>query len=353
MDPMSIVPIDSQAAEIRRKLDEEKAAKVSVALFGQPGAGKSSLINKIVGKKVAAVGVETDVTTDAARYEHAGLIVVDLPGYGTKNFPKATFADRFRIRDFDLFLCVSSGKLHQADTEFFHELSAMGKVCVFVVNKHDELWEDGVELADLERRKRADVEKQAGRPIELVFTSCRTNTGLDELQQLIAKNLDGAKRERWRRSAKAYSTKFLEEKKASCERYVTAAALASAANGLNPIPGADVAVDVSILVTLFSEIRDNFGLTDERLNRFNHSAIPAIAQLANNVLRYAAKEGALQLLKSMLGRQAAKSLSRYIPFVGQVVAAGLGYAITSNAGSSYLDACHKLAEKTLNERLDI
>ena len=61
--------IHDEAEKIRRKLDEENSTTVSVALFGQPGAGKSSLINKIVGKKVAEVGVETDKTVEAASYE--------------------------------------------------------------------------------------------------------------------------------------------------------------------------------------------------------------------------------------------------------------------------------------------
>ena len=41
--------INSEAQKIREKLESEKEQTVSVALFGQPGAGKSSLINKMVG----------------------------------------------------------------------------------------------------------------------------------------------------------------------------------------------------------------------------------------------------------------------------------------------------------------
>jgi GTP-binding protein EngB required for normal cell division len=81
--------IHEDAEKIRRKLEEDKATKVRVALFGQPGAGKSSLINKITGKKnLAQAGVETDKTTKAKEYEANGLIFVDLPGYGTTGFPK-------------------------------------------------------------------------------------------------------------------------------------------------------------------------------------------------------------------------------------------------------------------------
>ncbi len=343
--------IDREAEAIRQKLDAETSATVSIALFGQPGAGKSSLINKIVGRKVAEVGVETDKTVAAASYEHNGLNFVDLPGYGTSSFPKESYFEKFKISEFDLFLCVTSGKLHQADTEFFQELSRRGKVCIFVVNKHDELWEDEVSIEELERRKKEDIEKHVGKKVVTVFTSCRNGFGLDALNTEIQSNLDGAKKERWSRGAKAYSEKFLASKKEACEKYVTYAALASAANGINPVPGLDVSLDLTVLMKLFKEIRDSYGLTEDFLTNLKASSIPAVGRLANNVIKYAAKEGLLMLLKSFAGRQTVKALSKYIPFVGQAVAAGIGYAITSNAGSSYLDNCHELAEEALRNHL--
>lgn len=241
--------ISEDEQRIKRKLEEERQTTVSVALFGQPGAGKSSLINKLVGEKVAETGVETDKTVEAASYEAKGIRFVDLPGYGTKQFPKETYFSKFNIDSFDLFLCVTSGKLHAADTEFFSELSRKGKICIFVVNKHDELWEDNVSIEDLEERKRQDISKHLGQPIKVRFTSCRLNTGLNELTLDIYSKLDTAKRERWARSAKAYSKEFLDEKKAACERYIAIAAGASATNALNPIPGLDLAVDLGVLTS--------------------------------------------------------------------------------------------------------
>lgn len=343
--------INDEAEKIRRKLDEENNTSVSVALFGQPGAGKSSLINKIVGQKVAEVGVETDKTVEAASYEVKGLRFVDLPGYGTKNFPKESYFQKFGIQQFDLFLCVTSGKLHQADTEFFQELARCRKVCIFVVNKHDELWEDGISVEELEQRKIDDIKKHVGQPVKTVFTSCREGTGLDALNIEIQNNLDGAKRERWARGAKAYSARFLQEKRAACEKYVSYAAAAAAANGINPVPGADVAVDISIIMKLFKEIRDDYGLSDNLLTNLKQSSIPVVGRLANNVVQYAAKEGILMLLKTFAGRQAVKTFAKYTPFIGQAIAAGLGYAITSNVGNSYLNDCHELAEEILNNQL--
>lgn len=343
--------IHDEAGKIRHMLDEDRKTTVSVALFGQPGAGKSSLINKIIGEKVAEVGVETDKTVEAASYEAKGLRFVDLPGYGTNNFPKESYFQRFGIQQFDLFLCVTSGKLHQADTEFFQELANRGKVCIFVVNKHDEIWEDGVEIGELEQRKRNDITKHVGQRVNVIFTSCKMNTGLDILNEEIRNNLDGAKRERWARGAKAYSERFLQEKKAACEKYVAYAAAAAATNAINPVPGVDVAVDISIIMGLFKEIRDDYGLSDDFLSSLKRSSIPIIGRLANNVVQYAAKEGIFMLLKSFAGRQAVKSFSKYIPIIGQAIAAGLGYAITSNVGNSYLNDCHELAAEALKNNL--
>jgi small GTP-binding protein len=345
--------IDKVAQSISDKLDEQKKVKVKVALFGQPGAGKSSLINKILGWKAAAVGVETDKTRKAASYEHNGIVLVDLPGYGTKSFPKESYFDQFKISEFDLFLCVSSGKLHQADTEFFHELLSIGKVCIFVVNKHDELWEDDVSIEVLEQRKRDDIRKHAEHDVEVLFTSCRASTGIDVLNETIRENLDAAKRERWARGAKAYTLQFLKEKKKACEKYVSYAAASSAANALNPIPGVDVAVDLGILTKLFAEMRADFGLDDNFLDSLKHSSVPAVSRLASNILQYATREGLMLLLKRFAGRTAVKAFTKYIPFVGQAIAAGLGYAITSNAGSTYLDDCYELAKEALDNKLGI
>ncbi len=343
--------IKDEAKRIKEYLKKQRDTAVKVALFGQPGAGKSSLINAMIGYEVAEVGVETDKTVKAASYHHNGIELVDLPGYGTSRFPKTSYAQKFDIEGFDLFLCVSSGKLHAADTEFFHLLLEMGKVCLFVVNKHDQLWEGNKTVKQLENAKRIDIRKHVSPDIDVLFTSCREGTGLDALNQAIADNLDAAKKERWMRGAQAYTTEFLDGKKKACERYVTVAALASAANAINPIPGADVAVDLGILSKLFAEIRDDFGLDNDFLGQLTQTSVPAVNKLAEELMEYATKKGMMELLKRYAGKRAVQTLTRYIPTVGQVIAAGIGYQVTSNAGKAYLDHCYKLSKKTLNEDL--
>jgi uncharacterized protein (DUF697 family) len=277
----------------------------------------------------------------------------DLPGYGTKNFPKESYFQRFDIEQFDLFLCVSDGKFHQADTEFFSELKKRGKVCIFIFNKCENLYQEGLTVEELKQRKRDDITKQVGQKVHVIFTSCRTNIGLDEVNEAIRNNLDGAKRERWERNAKAYSLQFLQEKRKACEEYVAVASGAAAANGLNPIPGVNVAVDVSIIVGLFKGIRDGYGLSDSELVSLAESKAPVVAQTANYVARFATSEGVKIILKNYAVAEVAKTILEWIPFVGQVIAAGIGYVIVSNAGKEYHDKCYSLAEQILKDNLNL
>ncbi|MCO6457285.1 MAG: GTPase domain-containing protein [Pirellulaceae bacterium] len=340
------------AQSIREKLTAEDAVHVSIALFGQPGSGKSSLINRLTGQKLAAEGVRNDVTTERQDYEWNGLTLVDLPGYDTSKFPADEYLSRFGVMKFDLLLCVFDGKFHEADSALFHEVSRRGKICLFVRNKHDTLWQDGMELGELEQEVVDNVHQQVGGSAEVFFTSCRSNTGLDELEQAIKRRLEPAKQERWVRAAKAYTRAFLFEKKNLCEQRVTWTAAISAAGGTIPIPGANFAVDLPILLSLFRFVRDTYGLTD-RVLATKEYAVPALAPMVNGVIRFCSTEGILMLLKQCGSLVAAEQFAKYVPVVGTVIAASLGFAVTWKVGSYYLDDCHKLAAAVLDARLQV
>lgn len=317
------------AKNLREKLAEELKNPLKIALFGQPGSGKSSIINRLVGKNIADIGVSTDKTKEAECFEwNDSLLLCDLPGYGTTSFPADNFIDEFNVYGFDLYLCVFAGKFHQADTEFFSDLTKRGKVCLFVRNHSDTIWENGKGIDELEKEIAEDCCKQARSRVHVYFTSCRTNEGIKDLSEAIYNNTDEAKKAKWARSAKAYSIDFLEKKKRECERLIYIASGAAAANAINPVPVADISIDITVLVKLFSSIRNSYGLTDEKLN-FIKNAVPPLTQVVNNVFKYAAKDGILILLKKFAARETVKEVTKYIPFVGQAIAATIGYGITS------------------------
>jgi len=160
--------LDEEARRLRRDLKAADQTEVRVALFGQPGAGKSSLINEILGVDEAQVGVHTDTTTGMSCHTAPsipGVSFCDLPGYGTARFPKETYFERFGVDTFDVYICVSSGKLVQADSEFFRYLVSQERPCIFVFNKHDQLWQKGKTIEQLEQEKLADIRTQVSRDV--------------------------------------------------------------------------------------------------------------------------------------------------------------------------------------------
>jgi small GTP-binding protein len=135
---------DEAAEQIRRRAEEANNASVRIAFLGQPGAGKSSLINALVGEEIARVSEITDETIEAESYQWHGLVLCDLPGYGTRLFPAKTYFEEFDIPTFDIILCISAGKFSANDTEFYRRLQTLGKTCIFVRNKSDTLFHKGL-----------------------------------------------------------------------------------------------------------------------------------------------------------------------------------------------------------------
>jgi GTP-binding protein EngB required for normal cell division len=258
--------IADEIKEYVQKLKQEEKKPLRIALFGQPGAGKSSIINKLVGQKVVQEGTGTDTTVDAQVVDWPPLVLVDLPGYGTSKFPPNEWFTKFEVEKFDLYLCVFSGKIHEADTAFFQDLNKKNRVCIFVRNFTDSLWEDGKTLDELKATVTEDVSKQVGKAVTVQFTSCKDKTGLAELSDAIYARIGQANKEKWVRGAKAYTKEALERKKAAAKKLV-------------------------------------------------------------------------------------KQFSKYVPIVGQAIAALLGFEIVRRAGESYLNDCHEVAASILDNEL--
>lgn len=343
--------------DIINELEEERNIQIKIALFGQPGAGKSSLINALVGRNVVDVSAETDTTRSEGEIpwgEDNSNILIDLPGYGTSKFPADEYWDRFKLDEYDLFICVFSGKFHQADDELFKKIIERNKTCFFVSNKSDSLVDTTGEKSKQEMKEEItnDIQNRYG-DIKTVFTSCVTKEGLDELVNEIYLRLEDSKKEKWERNAKAYSLDFLKRKKEACEKAVIHKSLQAAANGLNPVPGLNLAIDLNVLQKLFKEVKRNFDLTDDRIERVTKlSVYPNLANIGNNVIRSLSYDGIINLLQRQAGKQIAQKASRYIPLIGIVISAAGGYTITYLAGKSYLNDCYELAAVILKEELN-
>lgn len=339
---------DAFRADLERK-KQEMNMTVRIALIGQPGAGKSSLINRLIGKKIFETGERTDTTIEKQEAQFNHLNIVDLPGYGTKRFPIDQWLEEFKPEDFDLYLFVFSGKLHDSDGTLFQCLEKWRnerRHPYFIVrNKEDQIWDESKSLDDLKKEIEHDVRtKMKSTASKVYFVSCRIGTGIDILKNdILASDITSVKKSKLIFDFKASSKKDLDSKKAACLDDLDYYAWAGAANGgLNILPGVDVGVDIGIILKMFSDYRNAFGLDEETKSTLDKFEL--IAPAIRKVFDCLNKEGIALLIKELGGRFAEKEAGKYIPLLGNVASAILGYKMIYALGEKYIDECYELAE---------
>jgi predicted GTPase len=121
-----------------------KTRKLKIAIIGNSGTGKSSLINAIRGLKpedkgAAPVGV-TETTMEKQEYvlpSNENISLWDLPGVGTQNFKKEDYLDAVNLKEFDAFMIVSASRFSENDVWLANEILKLGSYIFFLRTKID------------------------------------------------------------------------------------------------------------------------------------------------------------------------------------------------------------------------
>jgi uncharacterized protein (DUF697 family) len=137
-----------------------------------------------------------------------------------------------------------------------------------------------------------------------------------------------------------------------CRKIVMRRALVSAGAAVVPIPGIDLAVDIGMLMKMLHEINTAFGLTPAQIEalgtRRRLSAYKAITAIGSSYVgRIVTRELALALLKSVARRIATKTTAKYVPLVGQALAAGLSFAAIKYIGDRHIEDCIAVADRVI------
>lgn len=345
-----------------RMKEQFENSKVKVGIVGESGTGKSSLINAIFGEYVAEVG-DVEKTDKAYFYERDGLTFVDLPGCGTESFPADTYVERFELlKDFDAFLLVARERVMENDVALYRALRAAGKPVFVIRNKFDSALAGEAKRPAASRRTEqqvrdsvvADLRQKYGDPsLRAYITACHGDRSFDLERLLLDLNdqLSEFKKIRFMRNSAVLGHEMLEAKGKAAASIVSWYAVASAANAINPIPGLGVGVDVALLLVMNGHVISCYGLKHEQLEwTGDHSQrLLLVAQkLAAPLGRYLSSAGVIELLRRFAGREAVKTLASLIPIIGTIIAAGLGYKITSSLGNAIIEDCDRAARELLD-----
>ena len=177
-----------------------------------------------------------------------------------------------------------------------------------------------------------------------------------------------------------YYRKMIEDAKESQGAAVNQIAGGSAAAALVPVPGLDIAVDVTAMIAFANVCLTKFGLTEEALKQASEhiawhamegtgklesvqqagkeaakkvlvqvaidaAVDTAIALAKRKVYKYLGKKAILALVSKFAVRKAVGTVAKYVPIVGQAVAAGLAFYSTQSALNEILDEMYSTAKE--------
>ena len=175
--------------------EEEEDDAIKVAVIGKPNAGKSSLVNQILGEERVIVSNVAGTTRDAidSRFtnDKGSFVFIDTAGMRKKSkieediekysVLRATMAiDR---ADVCLIMIDATEGVTEQDTKVAGMAHEAGKASIVVVNKWDLVEKDDKTMARMTEEIRRDLAYMTYAPI--LFISAKTGQRVDKLFDMI------------------------------------------------------------------------------------------------------------------------------------------------------------------------
>jgi GTP-binding protein len=174
---------------------EDETKPLSVAIIGQPNAGKSTLVNRLIGEERMLTGPEAGITRDAIAvdWEWRGrpFRLADTAGLRRKakvtdKLETLSASDALRIIRFAevvVLVMDATAPFEKQDLQLADRVAEEGRALVLALNKWDLVEEPQARLKTL----REDLEETLTqvRGVPLVPVSALTGSGLDRLMETV------------------------------------------------------------------------------------------------------------------------------------------------------------------------
>ena len=137
-----------------------------------------------------------------------------------------------------------------------------------------------------------------------------------------------------------------------CKAMVTKRAGLSAGAAVLPIPGLDLGADIALLVELIPAINQKFGLAPEQIEgldpKIKRVILIGATSLGNKMIgKWVTQQLVMQMLQRLGIRVATKSVAKFVPFLGQALAASISFGTMKLLGNAHVDDCYAVAKKAL------
>ncbi len=170
---------------------EEDEDEIKVAVIGRPNAGKSSLINKLLGEERVIVSNIAGTTRDAidSHYEKNGdkFLFIDTAGMRKRKKIDENIEHYSVVRalaavdrsDVCIIMLDAQEGVTEQDTKIAGYAHEKGKACIIAVNKWDTIEKDSKTLNSFKLRVQEGFAFMSYAPV--VFISAKTGQRLDKL----------------------------------------------------------------------------------------------------------------------------------------------------------------------------
>lgn len=183
--------LDVLVASFPPQAEEEEDDSIKIALVGKPNAGKSSLLNKLVGEERAIVSHIPGTTRDATdtKIDVNGLQVtlIDTAGirkrgkieHGVEQYSVLRSFKAIERADVSILMIDATTGITSQDAHIAGFILEEWKSCVVVVNKWDAVEKDAFTMEEYTRKIRADLNFMDYVP--LLFISAKTGQRVDQV----------------------------------------------------------------------------------------------------------------------------------------------------------------------------
>ena len=175
--------------------EEEEDDAIKVAVIGKPNAGKSSLVNKILGEERVIVSNVAGTTRDAidSRFENeqGKFVFIDTAGIRKTSKVEEDIEKYSVLRatmaiersDVCLIMIDATEGVTEQDTKVAGLAHEAGKASIIVINKWDLVEKDDKTMDRMREKVRQDLAFMTYAPI--LFISAKTGQRVDRLFELI------------------------------------------------------------------------------------------------------------------------------------------------------------------------